>query len=345
MAILQVLRHQFFDSSGNPLSGGKVYTYDAGTSTPRNTYTDQGAGTPNANPVILDSRGEASIWFSGSYKVVLKTSADVTIYTVDNIQESSAGFVTTTGVETLTNKTLTSPAISSPTLSGSAVIDSAAATVIESQLNVKTTVASATTPDIFAATIGRLIDYTGTATATGFVAAPRAGMFRELYCAGACLFTAGANLLIEGIPSGYTITLAAGALVQVRSITTTQFKMTYSVVGSYVLNPTGLTTSPNCTCNYTVANGLVCLSIEINAQGTSNSTSFTLTGMPVQTRPMVTPRYGMVGIGIDNNVATTVNIDIPLSGVITLGKAIGGGLWTATGSKGLQTSEIVYRIA
>ena len=134
MAILQILKHQFFDSSGNPLSGGKVYTYDAGTSTPRNTYTDQGAGTPNANPVILDSRGEASIWFSGSYKVVLKTSADVTIYTVDNIQDPSTGFVTTTGVETLTNKTLTSPAISSPTITGSPVMADAVITAMGAAL-------------------------------------------------------------------------------------------------------------------------------------------------------------------------------------------------------------------
>lgn len=77
---------QFFDSNGDPLSGGKLYTYAAGTTTPLATYTDYTGGTPNANPVVLDSRGEASVWTgNSSYKFVLKTSADVTVYTVDRI--------------------------------------------------------------------------------------------------------------------------------------------------------------------------------------------------------------------------------------------------------------------
>jgi hypothetical protein len=78
---------QFFDANGEPLAGGKVFTYAAGTTTPLATYTTSGGGTANANPVILDARGEADIWYSAgvSYKVVLKTAADATIWTVDNI--------------------------------------------------------------------------------------------------------------------------------------------------------------------------------------------------------------------------------------------------------------------
>jgi len=77
---------QFFDANGAPLSGGKLYTYEAGTTTPLVTYTDYGAGTPNANPVILDSRGEASVWLGSlAYKMLLKTSADATVWTVDNM--------------------------------------------------------------------------------------------------------------------------------------------------------------------------------------------------------------------------------------------------------------------
>jgi hypothetical protein len=77
---------QFFDANGAPLSGGKVYTYAAGTTTPLATYTDQTGTVANANPVILDSRGEASIWLTTSnYKFKLTTSADVEIWTVDNL--------------------------------------------------------------------------------------------------------------------------------------------------------------------------------------------------------------------------------------------------------------------
>lgn len=78
---------QFFDATGAPLVGGKVYTYAAGTTTPLSTFTDASALTPNTNPVILDSRGECNLWFSTatSYKVVLKNADDVTQWTVDNI--------------------------------------------------------------------------------------------------------------------------------------------------------------------------------------------------------------------------------------------------------------------
>ena len=77
--------HQFFDDNGNPLSAGKVYTYDAGTSTPRTTWADSAEVTPNANPVILDSAGRAVIFWRGVYKVIVKTSADATVSTIDNV--------------------------------------------------------------------------------------------------------------------------------------------------------------------------------------------------------------------------------------------------------------------
>lgn len=84
-------KQQFFDANGNPLAGGKLYTYAAGTTTPLATYTDSSGGTPNTNPVILDSRGEANIWLgSDVYKFKLTTSTDVELWTVDNIQSDSA---------------------------------------------------------------------------------------------------------------------------------------------------------------------------------------------------------------------------------------------------------------
>jgi hypothetical protein len=77
---------QYYETSaGVPLVGGKVYTYDAGTTNPRVTYQDAAGAQPNTNPVILDARGEAVIFWSGAYKVVLKDSLDVTIWTVDNV--------------------------------------------------------------------------------------------------------------------------------------------------------------------------------------------------------------------------------------------------------------------
>lgn len=82
---------QFFESNGEPLVGGKLYTYAAGTSSPLATYTDSTGNTANANPVILDSRGEANVWLGPSrYKWVLYDADDVLIWSVDGIGTSFA---------------------------------------------------------------------------------------------------------------------------------------------------------------------------------------------------------------------------------------------------------------
>jgi hypothetical protein len=80
-------KQQIYGSDGNPLVGGKIYTYAAGTTTPLATFTDAGGLTANTNPIILNSLGQANIWLapSSSYKFSVFTSADVLLYTVDNI--------------------------------------------------------------------------------------------------------------------------------------------------------------------------------------------------------------------------------------------------------------------
>lgn len=82
-------KQSFTNSAGAPLAGGKIYTYDAGTSTPRPTYQDAAGAVPNPNPVVLDARGEATVFWSGAYKVVLKDASDVTVWTVDNVVDTA----------------------------------------------------------------------------------------------------------------------------------------------------------------------------------------------------------------------------------------------------------------
>lgn len=80
---------QFFDNNGVILSGGRLYTYSAGSSTPLPTYADSGAVTLNTNPIILDSAGRVpgEIWVDSSSiaKFILKNANDVLIGTWDNI--------------------------------------------------------------------------------------------------------------------------------------------------------------------------------------------------------------------------------------------------------------------
>lgn len=80
---------QFFDDNGDPLSGGKLYTYTAGTTSPATTYTTNNGTIPNTNPIILDSAGRVpnQIWLQNdvSYKFVLNSSTDTLVWTKDNV--------------------------------------------------------------------------------------------------------------------------------------------------------------------------------------------------------------------------------------------------------------------
>jgi hypothetical protein len=86
---------QFFDDNGVILSGGKIYTYSAGTTTPRATYTSSSGSTPHSNPIILNAAGRVpggEIWLDAGilYKFIIKTSADVLLGTYDNVVGAGA---------------------------------------------------------------------------------------------------------------------------------------------------------------------------------------------------------------------------------------------------------------
>jgi hypothetical protein len=80
---------QFFDNVGNILSGGLIYQYQAGSSTPLATYTTVNGTIANSNPIILNSAGRCDneIWMQVgySYKFILQTSTGVTLQTLDNL--------------------------------------------------------------------------------------------------------------------------------------------------------------------------------------------------------------------------------------------------------------------
>lgn len=91
-------RFRAFDQAGAPLAGGKLHAYVATTSTPQDTYTDATLAVPNANPVILDANGEASVWIgANSYKFVLTDANDVVQWTVDSVTEDGVSGTTPVG--------------------------------------------------------------------------------------------------------------------------------------------------------------------------------------------------------------------------------------------------------
>ncbi len=96
-------RFKAFDSNGVPLVGGKLYTFAAGGSTPKVTYSDSALSVPNLTTITLDANGEATIYLgSGGYKFNLTDSAGVTQlgWPIDNI-----GFTATmVGLSNVTNE-------------------------------------------------------------------------------------------------------------------------------------------------------------------------------------------------------------------------------------------------
>lgn len=121
---------QFFDDSGNPLSGGKIYTYEAGTTTPAVTYTSNSGLVPNTNPIILDAAGRVSneMWLDTNslYKLVLKTSTDTLVWTKDNI----------TGIPALNSSTASAVSYSVP-YSGALVTNYSVADRLNQFISVK----------------------------------------------------------------------------------------------------------------------------------------------------------------------------------------------------------------
>lgn len=168
---------QFSDANGAPLTGGLIYTYLAGTSTPATTYTTREGTANNTNPIVLDAAGRtpAEIWLDGGvlYKFVLKSSTYVQIGSYDDIPAindttSISNLITVAGTNTLTG-------LATPALGGYATgaqfsfiaqnTNTAAVTIDIDTLGVKSITKFGTTPlaanDIVAGALV-LIEYDGT---------------------------------------------------------------------------------------------------------------------------------------------------------------------------------------
>ncbi len=85
---------QFLDNNGVILSGGLIYTYTAGTTTPLTTYTSNLGTIAQPNPIVLDASGRipgGELWLTTGfgYKFVTKDSNGVLIGTYDNVPSSA----------------------------------------------------------------------------------------------------------------------------------------------------------------------------------------------------------------------------------------------------------------
>jgi hypothetical protein len=91
--IATIPRQQFLDALGVPLIGGKLYVYQAGSTTLADTFQDQNLTTKNQNPIPLDAAGSCTIWLdpAAQYKFVLRNALGITQpgWPIDNISGAS----------------------------------------------------------------------------------------------------------------------------------------------------------------------------------------------------------------------------------------------------------------
>lgn len=87
-SLLPQPKQLFQDANWNPLIGGRIYTYAAGSLIPKTTFQDAGLIIANTNPTISNARGEALMFGSGPYRFILKDAFDNVIYDVDNVESA-----------------------------------------------------------------------------------------------------------------------------------------------------------------------------------------------------------------------------------------------------------------
>ncbi len=224
------------DGNGAPYAAAKAYFYETGTTTPKNTYSNAGLTSANTNPVVADSDGRfGDIYLiAGRYKVVLATSADVTIDTLDPVDGTSQLITASSAPGTtypfLRYYNTTDGRVYRRNAANSAWIDEGlvdelinAATV--SEVLTGTSTAKAVTPDALAglwqrgtdiasastlslpAGGGGVFNVTGTTGVTG-ISSAQGGRCVKLRFAGALTITHNGTSLI--LPGAANITTVAG---------------------------------------------------------------------------------------------------------------------------------------
>lgn len=300
---------QYFTDIGVVLAGGKVSTFLAGTSTPTTTYTSNTGGTPNSNPIILNSAGRlpsVSIWQPGGTKIKV-------IVTDANNNQIGPTFDQLAGIDDPTD--LLSTLAASGSGSGADLIANAVRS-----FDLFSSVRAAGAPILIAGQT-RVIDVqSGINPDDGF-----GGMF---YWNATSTATDDAANVLQ--PTGV---VGAGRYLRQASVSS----------GTFTGTLTGMTATVNVALQYKLIGNIVSLttigsSHSNNNTGTSNSTSMSMTGLP----SAISPAGSLLNTVFcpelfDNGVN-------PLGGVaqistsaatIFFGLGVNFGNFTASGTKGL----------
>lgn len=292
---------QFFDNNGKPAVGYKLFTYSAGTSTKLATYTDSTGNTSNPNPIVLDYRGEASVWVppNVSYKYVLAAPNDTDppgspIWSVDNLSSDQL-----------------------LTLFGGVDQGSADAYV----LNFDAPYSSYTD--------GIVIYWIPSNTNTG-ASTLNVNDLGPV----AIVNPAGGELMAEQLVANQ---FAAVAYLNGEFILLS-FNNIY-LAGSFTGTLTGCTTSPTATFNFVRNGNFVSLYCNIGLTGTSDANTMTITGLPSSLQPAL--GRNIVCLVTDNNTPQFGWVGISASGTMTFAINGGPTGFTTSGTKGIGSNWTV----
>jgi hypothetical protein len=255
--------------------------------------------------------------FANGNAVVTHSSGILTVSTGDlrvtTAGTNAASAVTVGGTQTLTNKTLTSPTLTTPALGTPASGTLTNCTGLPQAGTVGLTTADS--PQFTGINLGHASDTTFTRPAAG-------------------------RAQIEGreiVTAAATATQLTATISQLNNVAASETS------GTYTATATGLTTSPTVTVYYRVLGNMVFLETRDAVTGTSNSTSFSLTGAPAGIRPASTSGFTVCYVTDDTTPQTGI-IAMNSSGNLTIFRTGSTSTWTSSGSKTINTFSMRYML-
>lgn len=325
---------QAFAPNGQFLVGGKLFTYQAGTTTPQATYIDSTQTTQNTNPVILNAMGQASVWLNPglTYKFLLQDSAGNQLWSQDNIQGALSTAVINVGV--------TSPVIpfgggSVASFNGGPTSFGGNAVVIAGGTNANNVALGVVSRSFGEALVINGQNVTGQSLGMSVIAGTNASDVNTGWVAA------------SGSPALATLR-GDGAFIVGPAATAGEGPGTINVSGGYFINGVNIASSGTFTgtlaggatgtalFNYVIVNGAIATIYCIaGLQGNSTTTGNPqITGLPAALTPLNSAAcYTML---VDNSVGVTGVASV--SGTtITLSK-YPPAVFTAAGQKGINTS-------
>jgi len=316
---------QYFTDVGIPFSGGLLWTYAAGTSTPTSTWTDITGSVPNANPIQLSSNGRlpnVQVWQQGGVPIKVQVS-------------TNAGTVGAPlfGVQL------------GPTFDQISGINDPAAT-LTSLINP----ASGFGADMIANAM-RSYDLVATVRAAN-VPSLAAGQTLIIDLQGSSIINDGGGGFFYWNASSTAADDAAVSTIKPTAAGATgrylRLNAFPGLSGSFTQTVVGGTTAPTVTFNYLITGGVGSGVVTVSTAGsggfTSNSTSFGLNGWPSGLRPLTSGVSTPLIWAFDNNLVIPASISIPnaIAGNPVISIFNNTSNWTASGNKGFLSFSFSY---